>query len=370
MRIAFYAPLKSPDHPVVSGDRQMARLIVRALEEAGHEVKLASRMRVFLLSGEDFEENDLRAEAEDEQKRILADWGQAGSITPDLWLTYHPYYKSPDWIGPAIAKELNIHYATIEASYAGKRENGPWGAAQDDVRDGLRQAVVNFYMTDRDREGLAVACGGERRLVHLPPFTDLADFPERQSRGGGPARLFTAAMMRRDVKLESYRFLANALEHVKGDDWVLDIAGSGAAEDEVRDAFSDFSPECVFWRGALSEEGLRRALASADVFLWPGIGEAYGMVYLEAQGCALPVIAQETAGVPSVVRDDVGGLLTEEGDVAAYGRAIERLITDESLRARLGEGAKDYVFANHGLEMAAQRLDMALRKACEGWGAQ
>ena len=47
MRIAFYAPLKSPRHPVPSGDRQMARLIVRALEKAGHQVSLASELRSF-----------------------------------------------------------------------------------------------------------------------------------------------------------------------------------------------------------------------------------------------------------------------------------------------------------------------------------
>jgi hypothetical protein len=34
MRIAFYAPLKSPDHPVPSGDRLLARLLVDALRGA------------------------------------------------------------------------------------------------------------------------------------------------------------------------------------------------------------------------------------------------------------------------------------------------------------------------------------------------
>ena len=36
MRIAFYAPLKPPDHPVPSGDRRMARLLMAALATAGH----------------------------------------------------------------------------------------------------------------------------------------------------------------------------------------------------------------------------------------------------------------------------------------------------------------------------------------------
>ena len=40
MRIAFYAPLKSPNHPVPSGDRLMARLLIAALQRAGHDVEI------------------------------------------------------------------------------------------------------------------------------------------------------------------------------------------------------------------------------------------------------------------------------------------------------------------------------------------
>ena len=47
MRIAFYAPLKPPDHPVPSGDRRMAQLFLAALRGAGHEPVLASRFRSF-----------------------------------------------------------------------------------------------------------------------------------------------------------------------------------------------------------------------------------------------------------------------------------------------------------------------------------
>ena len=47
VRIAFYAPLKTPDHPVASGDRLIAGLLVRALEQAGHDVVTASRLRSF-----------------------------------------------------------------------------------------------------------------------------------------------------------------------------------------------------------------------------------------------------------------------------------------------------------------------------------
>ena len=47
MRIAFYAPLKPPDHPVPSGDRQIAQLFLAALRLAGHEPVLVSCFRSF-----------------------------------------------------------------------------------------------------------------------------------------------------------------------------------------------------------------------------------------------------------------------------------------------------------------------------------
>ncbi|MCH8138397.1 MAG: glycosyl transferase family 1, partial [Proteobacteria bacterium] len=45
MRVAFYAPMKPPGHPVPSGDRKLARLFMAALARGGHEVDLACRFR-------------------------------------------------------------------------------------------------------------------------------------------------------------------------------------------------------------------------------------------------------------------------------------------------------------------------------------
>ena len=45
MNVAFYAPLKPPTSPVPSGDRRIARLLIRALKMAGHDVELASKFK-------------------------------------------------------------------------------------------------------------------------------------------------------------------------------------------------------------------------------------------------------------------------------------------------------------------------------------
>jgi hypothetical protein len=52
MTLAFYAPLKSPDHPTPSGDRRMARALVDALGRTGRQVEIACRLRSYDLTGD------------------------------------------------------------------------------------------------------------------------------------------------------------------------------------------------------------------------------------------------------------------------------------------------------------------------------
>src|SRR5687768_3144088 len=109
MRIAFYAPLKSPDHPVPSGDRRVARLLVQALEQAGHEVTLASTLRTYEPEGNPARQLQLRDAGLAEADALIEAWGGKGA-PPDLWFTYHVYYKAPDWLGPGVCSSLGIPY--------------------------------------------------------------------------------------------------------------------------------------------------------------------------------------------------------------------------------------------------------------------
>jgi len=64
---------------------------------------------------------------------------------------------------------------------------------------------------------------------------------------------------------------------------------------------------------------VRDQYAIADIFIWPGVDEAYGMVYLEAQANGLPVVAEDHPGPRSVVASD----LVPTNDPAAFAAAIE-----------------------------------------------
>ncbi|MCB1430555.1 MAG: glycosyltransferase family 1 protein, partial [Nitratireductor sp.] len=148
-RIAFYAPLKPPDHPIPSGDRQMARMLLSALNKAGHDAFLASRL-ISYSKRHGLEHMAARkAAAHEEADRLLGEWDADGN-PPDLWFCYHPYDKSPDWLGMEICTRLGIPMVTAEPCKTGQGANGEWLPWRAEAQESMRMAAVNIVMTDSD----------------------------------------------------------------------------------------------------------------------------------------------------------------------------------------------------------------------------
>jgi len=362
MRIAFYAPLKPPAHPVPSGDRAVARLLCAALQAAGHTVELASELRSFTPVPDADRLAALRDAAAQERAALRARWPIG--MAPDLWFTYHPYYKAPDLIGPPLAAALGIPYVAAEASWAARHARDAWSDWQAAAEPALRQAALLVCPTTRDRAGLIELLGKDAALLDLPPFLDLAaaPVPGRARPASGTVRLIVTAMMRPSNKRDSYRFLAAALRQLPHLPWTLDIVGDGMARPDVEAAFADLAPQRLRWHGECPPGALHRLLAEADIFVWPGVREAYGMSFLEAAAAGLPAVATADGGVPAVVIDGRTGLLTPPGDVAAYAHALAGLITDGVRRHTLGAAARRFVVDERSLETAARSLGSALQR--------
>ncbi|CAN7706595.1 glycosyltransferase family 4 protein [Rhizobium leguminosarum] len=354
MRVAFYAPMKSPNHPVPSGDRLMARLLIRALELGGHQVDVVSEFRTYSSTPEAAAalEPAIRAELE----RLRLTW--KSDPRSELWFCYHPYYKSPDPFGPAISAEFAIPYVTAEASYAAKRDRTGWAASQKRVGEAIMQAAVNISFTERDQAGLAAAFP-QARLAGLKPFIDTALF-EKVSPASDPHRLMTVAMMRAGDKMDSYVMLAKALRLIEDRPWTLAVIGDGPMRQEVQGLFACLAGR-IEWLGERNAVEIAELLGRGGLYVWPGCGEAYGLAYLEAQAAGLPVVAQKTAGVPAVVEAGVTGLLTPDGDVSAYAEAVAALLDDRQRRDAMGQAARRFVLGQRSLVMAAQLLNGILR---------
>jgi glycosyltransferase involved in cell wall biosynthesis len=362
--VAFYAPMKGPDHPAPSGDRTMARLLLKALVKAGFRPELASALRSWDRAGDAAFQDEVRRSSSAEADRLVARWTNAPSgDRPRLWFTYHLYYKAPDWIGPRVADALGIPYVVAEASRAGKRARGAWAAAHAGAEAALDRAEAIFVMTEADRETLERHRRTGQRLLELPPFIDLEEWSDPSTatpRREGVVRLLTVAMMRHGDKLASYRMLAAALAGLPDGGWTLDVVGDGEARAEVETLFADLAPHVRF-HGRIDDRGsLAGFYAAADLFVWPAVNEAYGMAFLEAQALGCPILASAYGGVASVVRHGETGELTAPGDVLGLAKALARLVGDAPRRRALGQAARQFVRGERGLERAAERLRAGL----------
>ncbi len=371
MRVAFYAPLKPPDHPVPSGDRRMARLLMTALERAGHEVDLAARLRTHDRDGDSERQARLAAIGGRLAGRYVTHQrAQPAARRPAAWITYHLYYKAPDWIGPRVATQLGIPYIVVEASVAPKRAGGPWSLGHEATLAALARAAAVVSLNPADEPGIAPYVSDSARLHRLKPFLDAHPYTaatrvraaNRQvigSRFGLDAQtpwLLAVGMMRSGDKLESYKVLGETLRLLLDRPWRLLVVGDGPARDEVRAALAPLGSR-VAYAGALAEAELATVYAAADLYVWPAVNEAYGMAILEAQATGLPVIAGEVGGVGTIVEQGVTGALVRPRDPAALAAALAPLLADPARCRQMAKAALAKVAAEHDLPAAARKLN-------------
>ncbi len=366
MRVAFYAPLKPPTHGTPSGDRRVARLLVDALALAGHDIELASGFRSYEGTGDPLRQAALRAEGEALAQGLIQKWSVKNR--PELWFTYHLYYKAPDWLGPLVSEALGIPYVLAEASHAPKRAGGPWAIGHAGAEQALRRAARVFSLSRDDIAGLLPLVAKDR-LSFLPPFLDPAPYQAALShRSTQRSRLakqlalpaeepwiVVAAMMREGDKLASYRLLAATLARLEDVPWRLLVAGDGPARRAVEGAFFSLKDRIRFI-GALEEEPLARLYAACDLLVWPAVNEAFGMALLEAQAAGVPVVSCGLRGVPDVVLEGRTGLLAPALDAAQLAARARELLLDEAKRAAMGREAARFVREERTAEVAARHL--------------
>ncbi|TYC63624.1 glycosyltransferase family 4 protein [Rhodobacterales bacterium] len=369
MKIAFTAPMKPLDHPLPSGDRTMGRLIVRALEHAGHEVEVATTFRSWCRDGGEAQQAGIRRRALAEADKIERDWTDRGN-RPDLFLTYHLYHKAPDWIGPALADRFGLPYAVVEASRAPKRQTGDWSLGFAAADEALLRADAVAAIQNADAECLRAVVSPEKLQVLLPfldeaPFQSASDVPKPLT--ALPLKLLAVGMFRDDVKTRSYELLAQALAQLQNDAWRLTIVGDGPNRDHV---LALFPPERVDWLGAVAPDHLPPVYARHDLVVWPALREAFGFVFLEAQAAGVGVIAGDTFGVPDIVENGVTGLLSPEGDADAFAANMKRVLEEPAMADRLGHAARGHIAEHHSLAGGAARLDAFIKKAVRNHAAR
>lgn len=364
MKLAFCTPFKPLTHPRISGDVTIADDLATFFRTQGHDVWLVPHVTTRYL-----------------WKRPQ-DWAQTfatmqlvretlqGHEKPDIWFTYHSYYKAPDILGP-LAATAEIPYTIFAPSHAPKR-NKHWKTKPGYYLNKRALIQADHLFTNKQRD-----LGGLEQLVpsnhisFVPPGIKIDEFRrDEQARyekrrawnASDKTIVLTVAMLREGTKSEGVEYVINACGKLasQDDSIFLVIAGDGIMRSSLEDKAQQALPDRHLFLGTVPSSELPQIYSSCDIFAFPGINEGLGMVYLEAQSCGLPVVAWDHDGAPQVVPDGETGFITPSFDTEAFTERIQKLAASSALRATMGNAARAYVTQQHDIYTNYKQLEEKL----------
>src|SRR5215217_683086 len=276
----------------------------------------------------------------------------------------HSHYWLSGWVGRG-AKELwdaplvaSFHTLGKVKNYSLARDEPPEPA----VRLSGEQAVIAeadriMAATPVEASQLVGLYGADPGRVRLaPPGVDHAVFfprpraqaKERLHLTGIRLVLFVGRLQPHKGPDVAVRTLAEAVSRTPAgaDDLVLAVvggpsgSGSGAEMSRLAELASALGvADRVMFFPAQPQVRLADFYAASDALLVPSRSESFGLVALEAQACATPVVAAAVGGLRYSVLDDITGYLVEGHDPADHADRLLALLGDERRAAEMSEAA-------------------------------
>jgi glycosyltransferase involved in cell wall biosynthesis len=251
-------------------------------------------------------------------------------------------------------------------------DHGPLRTAVQAFLDRLAYGAVQQFMVASESlaERLLADDVSPDRLRVVPPGRDVADAvaaPLSDLRQGRPAAFLCVGNW---VERKGIHSLLEAFARLPPEAATLHLAGDDRAEARyarrlrARLARPDLRGRVVV-HGPLALEAVAGLYEAADAFVLPSLKEPYGTVYGEAMAAGLPVVGWRAGNLPYLAEDEREGLILEPGDLAGLTGAMARLASDEQLRRRLGQAARQRALSRPTWEQAAELFFETIREALE-----
>jgi glycosyltransferase involved in cell wall biosynthesis len=146
-------------------------------------------------------------------------------------------------------------------------------------------------------------------------------------------------------------------------DLELTAVGDGDGRGIYQDLAADMGMEDVTtFTGWLERGALAEAYRGATVFALPTTNDSFPLVITEAMASGLPVVSTLVGGIPTLVDDDVDGLLVDPADSGALVRALRIILTDKKLASRLGEAGRNKAVRSLSWSSRAEMTDRVFRE--------
>lgn len=230
------------------------------------------------------------------------------------------------------------------------------------LRDKLAPARFVAAVSSAGRDHLDTLLGLNGKLEVVPNSVDLRRLGRPRTGAGEPGLVLTVARL---VEKKGLRDLVEACALLQRRSAIagvrLEVVGGGPLRGELRATAERLGVNARFL-GPRPHEHVLERYHRAAVYCLPcvvaGTGDRDGLPtsVLEAMALGVPVVTTAVSGLPEAVIDGYTGLVVPEHDPEALAAAIERLLTDGELAARLAAQARRHVEERFALERSAARL--------------
>ena len=93
--------------------------------------------------------------------------------------------------------------------------------------------------------------------------------------------------------------------------------------------------------GPIYGEDKYKIYADSDIFVFPTLNEAFGLVLLEAMQLGLPVVASREGSIPLIIEEGENGFLFTKGDSVDLAEKMKKLLLDSEMRNNFGNKSRE-----------------------------
>jgi phosphatidylinositol alpha-1,6-mannosyltransferase len=149
------------------------------------------------------------------------------------------------------------------------------------------------------------------------------------------------------------------------------IAGEGDEMQRLKNVTSSLGlTGQVEFLGFVPDEQLPSLYAHSDIYVMPSreipgrldLIEGFGISFLEASACGIPVVAGRSGGVSDAVKDGESGFLVDPDSSEDIARACETLLKDENLARKMGLNGRRWVEREMTWDHVAQRMIEVMKR--------
>jgi len=212
----------------------------------------------------------------------------------------------------------------------------------------VKQSLVNDYQVPSDKINV------------IPPGVTLSNWTSVATRQGGKNTvkiLFVGGNLERKgglLLVQAFRKLRYRLDPTtqSGNQRPISVELHIVTKDSIPE-----EPGIFLYRNFQPNSApLRQLYHDCDIFCLPTLGDTFGIALLEAGAAGLPMVSTDIAAIPEIIIDGQSGFLVRQRDEEALTAALHKLVTEETLRLKLGNTAQEIIRLKFNAETNSLRL--------------